>query len=46
MHHDWMMKVYTWMEYPERLVKIIGTIMEKWRTRLKLSRDEKKEISR
>ena len=44
-HHNWMVKVCTWMEYPENFVKIIGTMMEKWRTRLEVCRDKKTEIS-
>ena len=45
-HHDWITKVYTWMGYPKRVVKIIGTMIRKWRTKLEVSRDRKKEISR
>ena len=44
MHHDWMMKVYTWIGYPKNVVKIFRTMMEKWQTRLGVSRDGKKEI--
>ena len=44
-HHDWMIKVYTWMGYPERVLKIIA-VMGKWRTRLEVSGDGKKEFSR
>ena len=45
-HHDWMMKVYTWMGCPESIVKIIRIVIENWWISLKVSKDGKKEISK
>jgi len=45
-HHDWMLKVYNWMGYPQKVIDVIATLMGKWWTRLEVNRNGIKERSR
>ena len=44
--HDWMIRVYNWIGLPQEVIGIISNLMSKWRTRLEINRDGKKENSR
>ena len=39
--HNWMTRVYQWMGVPEKVVNNIVKLMERWKTRLEVSEDEK-----
>ena len=41
-HHDWVIKVYIRIGYPEIISKMIGIMMRKWRNGLQVSRNGKK----
>ena len=44
--HDWMTRVYQWMEVPEKVVNVIIKLMEGWKTRLEVTEDGKVLTSR
>ena len=31
--HDWMLRVYTWMGVPDKVVNVISTLMNGWNTK-------------
>ena len=35
--HDWMKRVYRWMGTPDKAVKVLKVMMERWRTRLEVN---------
>ena len=45
-HHDWMLRVYEWMEIPKSVCKVIEQLMMRWRTRLEVFDQGKKVVSR
>lgn len=45
-HHEWMLKVYNWMGFPEKVVGLINQVMKTWKTKLEVSIDGKKVTSR
>jgi len=45
-HHDWMTKVYRWMGFPERVIRIIECMMSGWKTKLEVNSGRTKETSR
>jgi len=45
-HHDWMLKVYRWMGFPEDVVKVIEHMMKGWKTKLEITKERTKETSR
>ena len=44
--HDWMTRVYQWMEVSKKVVNVIFKLMEGWKTRLEVSEDGKILTSR
>ena len=44
--HDWMTRVYLWMEVPEKVVNIIIKLMEGSKTKLEVTHDGKLLTSR
>ena len=44
--HDWMIRVYQWMEVPQTAANVIVKLMKGWKTRLELTEDGKVLISR
>ena len=44
--HDWMMRVYSLMGVPEKVLQIIREIMEGWKTRLEVKDGGKIKASR
>ena len=43
--HDWVMRVYSWMGVPERVLQMINEIMKGWKTRPEVKDDEKIKVS-
>ena len=44
--HDWMLRVYRWMEVPEKVVNVISKLMSGWKTRLEVTENGKTTKSR
>ena len=44
--HDWMLRVYRWMEVPEKVVNVIGKLTSGWKTRLEVTENGKTTKSR
>ena len=44
--HDWMIRVYQWMEVTQKVVNVISKLMERWKTRLEINQDGKVATSR
>ena len=36
-HHDFMIMVYRWMGIPEKVCKLLETLMSMWKTRLEIN---------
>ena len=45
-HHDWMLRVYTWIGIPTNVVTLMRELMRKWKVRLEIWNDGEKKISR
>ena len=45
-HHDWMLRVYTWTGIPTNVITLMRELMRKWKTRLEIWNDGEKKISR
>ena len=45
-HHDWMLRVYTWTGIPKNVITLMRELMRKWKTRLEIWNDGEKKISR
>ena len=45
-HHDWMLAVYEWIGIPNQVRMIIKELMDKWKTRLEVWYEGKKQVSR
>ena len=45
-HHDWMSRVYQWIGIPNKVIKLISQLMEKWETRLEIWSKGGKHTSR
>ena len=45
-HHDWMLRVYKWIEISDNVITLLSSIMRKWKTRLEIWKDGEKSISR
>ena len=41
-HHDWMLRVYKWIEISDNEIKLLSSMMRKWKTRLEIQKDGKK----
>ena len=35
--HDWMQRVYRWMGIPDKVLKVLKVMMERWRRRFELN---------
>ena len=44
-HHEWMIRVYEWIEIPKSVIKLIKELMKKWKMQLEISSDGKKMTS-
>ena len=44
--HDWMMRVYVWMDIPDKVLKVLDVMMRKWKTRLVVKDSEKTNVIR
>ena len=45
-HHDWMLRVYTWIGIPTNVTTLMRELMRKRKTRLEIRNDGEKKISR
>ena len=45
-HHDWMLRVYTWIGIPTNVITLLRELMRKWKTRLEIWNNGEKKISR
>ena len=45
-HHDWMLRVYQWIDVPDEVIKLISNLMELWKTRLEIWSKREKMTSR
>ena len=43
--HDWMMRVYSWMGVPQKVLHVIREIMKGWKTRLEVKDDGNIKVS-
>ena len=41
-HHDWMLRVYSWMGIPVNVISLLWELMKKWKTRLEIWSNGKK----
>ena len=39
-HHDWMLRVYTWIGIPGNVIAGLSELMRKWKTRLEIWKDD------
>ena len=44
-HHDWMLRVYTWTGIPTNVITLLRELMRKWKTRLEIWNNGEKKIS-
>ena len=35
--HNWMIRVFTWMRYPSKLINILKQLMDGWKTKLEVN---------
>ena len=45
-HYDWMFRVYKWIGISDNVIKLLSSLMRKWKTRLEIWKDGKKSIIR
>ena len=45
-HHDWMLRVYTWIGIPGNVTALFSELMRNWKTRLETWKDGEKRVSR
>ena len=45
-HHDWILRVVGWMGFPENVRNVMKILMEKWKTRIEITKNGKKVVSR
>ena len=38
-HHDWMVRVYEWIDIPAAVISLLRELMNKWKTKLELWKD-------
>ena len=43
-HHDWMLRVYSWKGIPVNVILLLRKLMKKWKTRLKIWSNGKKNL--
>ena len=46
MHHDYMLRMYTWMGILENLVALLNELMRKWKTKFEIWSNGDTKISR
>ena len=44
--HDWMLRVYSWMRIPVNVISLLRELMKKWKTRLEIRSNGKKNLSK
>ena len=44
-HHDWKLRVYTWIGIPTNVITLLRELMRKWKTRIEIWNDSGKKIS-
>ena len=44
--NDWLLRVYSWMGVPEKVLQVIRDIIKGWKTRLEVKDDGKIKVSR
>ena len=42
-HHDWMLRVYTWTGIPTNVITLLRELMRKWKTRLEIWNNSEKK---
>ena len=42
-HHDWMLKIYSWMGLPANMISLLRQVMRYWKTRLEIWNEGGKE---
>ena len=45
-HHDWMLRVYKQIGIPANVITLLSSLMRKWKTRLEIWKDGRKNITR
>ena len=35
--HDWTIRVFTWMEYPSKMINVLKQVMDRWKTKLEVN---------
>ena len=44
--HNWMIRVFTWMGYPKKLINVLKQLMDGWKTKLEVNDGGEKKTSR
>ena len=45
-HHDWMLRVYSWMGLPANVISLLRQVMRYWNTRFEIWNEGGKKVSR
>ena len=45
-HHDWMLRVYSWMGLPANVISLLRQVIRYWKTRLEIWNEGEKKASR
>ena len=45
-HHDWMLRVYSWMGLPANVISLLRQVMRYWKTRFEIWNEGEKKVSR
>ena len=45
-HHDWMLRVYSWMGLPANVISLLRHLISYWKTQLKIWNEEEDKVSR
>lgn len=43
-HHDWMLRVYSWMRLPANVISLLRELVRYWITRLEIWNEGKKKV--
>ena len=44
-HHDWMLRVYSWMGLPANVICLLRQVIRYWKTRLEIWNEGEKKVS-
>ena len=43
-HHDWMLRVYTWIGIPRNAIALLSQLTRKWKTKIEIWKDSEKRV--